>query len=143
MRAFLFMSPAAVSGPADAVRLDRWLWATRAFKTRALAQDAVRRGQVVVNGQTAKPSRGIRVGDIVAFSKAGVRDEVEVLVLLNDRVGAPVATQAMRRTENGDRLHAEDTERRRIERLQNQSVAPTHRPNKQGRRAIRRFKESS
>ncbi|WP_348674754.1 S4 domain-containing protein [uncultured Abyssibacter sp.] len=128
---------------AESVRLDRWLWAVRVFKTRALAQDAIRRGQVLVNGQAAKPSRNIRIGDTVHFSRLGVRDEVEVLQALSDRVGAPVAARALRRTDEGERIHGEDIERRRVERLQNRPVAPSHRPNKQDRRAIRRFKESS
>ena len=67
MRAFLFMSRRKLEAAADAAtaRLDVWLWAVRLFKTRAMAQDAIRRGHVQVNGQDAKPSRGLRVGDTV------------------------------------------------------------------------------
>ncbi|MEC9406788.1 MAG: S4 domain-containing protein [Pseudomonadota bacterium] len=126
---------------AESARLDVWLWSVRLFKTRALAQEAIRRGHVQVNGGNAKPSRALRVGDLVWLSRQGVRDEVEVRELLSKRVSAERAAEALRRTEAGEQMQASDLEQRRIERLQNQTVAPPQRPNRQNRRAIRQFKE--
>ena len=143
MRAFLFMSRRKLEAAADAAtaRRDVWLWAVRLFKTRAMAQDAIRRGHVQVNGQDAKPSRGLRVGDTVFVERQSVRDEVEVCELLSKRVSATRAAEALQRTASGEQMHAADVERRRVERLQNRPVAPPQRPNRQNRRAIRQFKE--
>lgn len=67
--------------PADRVRLDKWLWAARLFKTRGLAAEDADLGRVSVNGQAAKPSRELRPGDKVAWRQAGVTREVVVLGL--------------------------------------------------------------
>lgn len=124
----------------DGARLDLWLWSVRLFKTRALAQDATRRGDVRVNGTPAKASRTVRAGDVVFLRKDGVRDELEVLAPLSRRVSATDAAQATRRTEQGESMHAADVERRRTERLVNRPVAPTHKPGKSDRAALRRIK---
>jgi ribosome-associated heat shock protein Hsp15 len=72
-------------------RLDKWLWAARFFKTRALAADEIRHGRVSVNGQVAKASRELRVGDRVALRQAGLERTVDVLGLSQVRGPAPVA----------------------------------------------------
>lgn len=125
---------------AGGTRLDRWLWSVRLFKTRELAAEAARRGDVRVNGTPAKPSRTVRIGDIVALRKAGVRDEVEVRDPITRRVSASEAEQAMRRTEAGKAMLAADIETRRTQRLINQPVAPAHKPGKSDRAALRRLK---
>lgn len=76
----------------DRVRLDKWLWVARFFKTRALAAETVDRGRVEVNGQVAKPSRELRPGDkLLLRSDGGVRRELTVLALSLQRGPAPVA----------------------------------------------------
>jgi ribosome-associated heat shock protein Hsp15 len=73
------------------VRLDKWLWAVRVFKTRSLASDACRRGHVTISGLPAKPSREVRVNDIVVVCKDDLTRQFKVLQLLDHRVGAPKA----------------------------------------------------
>ena len=72
-------------------RLDKWLWAARFFKTRALAADEIGHGRVSVNGQVAKASRELKVGDRVAMRQAGLERAVDVLGLSQVRGPAPVA----------------------------------------------------
>jgi ribosome-associated heat shock protein Hsp15 len=76
------------------VRLDKWLWAARLFKTRALAADEIGRGRVSVNGQVAKASREPKVGDLVHLRQGTVQRTVQVLGLSNAR-GPATAAQAM------------------------------------------------
>ena len=75
----------------DKVRVDKWLWAIRIFKSRTLASDVCKRNQVKVNGTIAKPSTTIEVGDTVEAKKEGFHMTYKVLKLLQKRVGAPVA----------------------------------------------------
>ena len=122
------------------VRLDLWLWAVRLYKTRPLARTAIERRDVTVNGQAAKPSRALKRGDIVAWERDDVRDEVRVEGVIDKRVGAPVAQTLYTRTEHGEATRAKDLERRRLIRLQNQTVAPESRPGKHAREVLRRAK---
>ena len=73
------------------VRLDKWLWAARLFKTRALAAEAVTRGRVEVNGQPAKASRELRPGDRLRLRQGPDARELEILALSDVRGPAPVA----------------------------------------------------
>lgn len=76
------------------VRLDKWLWAARFFKTRAVAVDAIAKNRVEVNGQPAKPSKDLRVGDTLTLREPGMPGrEVRVLGLSEIRGPAPVAQQ--------------------------------------------------
>ena len=70
------------------VRLDRWLWSTRHFKTRTIATDACKRNQVKVNETAAKPSRLIQTGDLLEIQKGALLKTVKVLELLEKRVSA-------------------------------------------------------
>ncbi|MGM9488364.1 RNA-binding S4 domain-containing protein [Ideonella sp. YS5] len=77
---------------AEPVRLDKWLWAARFFKTRALAVEAIGKNRVEVNGQPVKPSRDLRVGDELTLREPGMPPRtVEVLGLSEIRGPAPVA----------------------------------------------------
>lgn len=124
----------------DSVRLDKWLWAVRLFKTRKLAQDAIGRGDVMVDGSPAKASRSLRVGQTVRLSKQGVRDEVQVTGLAEQRVGATQAAGLYARTDAGEAMQAQDREKRRVERLMNQPFGPPGRPGKHARDVLRRAK---
>jgi len=73
------------------IRLDKWLWAARFYKTRQLAAEAVKGGHVEVNDARAKPARGVRVGDRIKVRKAPFDYELEVLDLRVTRVSAPEA----------------------------------------------------
>ena len=87
-----------MKAPAEApgMRLDKWLWAARFYKTRALAVEAIDKGRVQVNGQAAKRSRTLRVSDTVALrqgERGEIASEVQVLGLSEHRGPAPVAQQ--------------------------------------------------
>ncbi len=73
------------------MRLDKWLWAARLFKTRALAVQAIDAGQVRVNGARAKPSRSVHIGDTIAVTRASARIELAVKGLTKNRGSATVA----------------------------------------------------
>jgi len=78
---------------ADSVRIDKWLWAARVFKTRGLASDACRHGHVQISGQPVKPSRLVRVQDVIVVKKDQMTRTFKVLQLLERRVGAPAAKE--------------------------------------------------
>jgi ribosome-associated heat shock protein Hsp15 len=75
----------------DKVRVDKWLWAVRIFKSRTLATDTCKSKNVIVGEKTAKPSLSVEVGDIVQVRKEGFNMTFKVLKLLEKRVGAPIA----------------------------------------------------
>jgi ribosome-associated heat shock protein Hsp15 len=75
----------------ESTRVDKWVWAIRLYKTRSDATDACRGGHLEVNGATAKPATTVAVGDRVTARVHGVRREVEVVRVIDKRVGAPVA----------------------------------------------------
>ena len=79
----------------DAVRVDRWLWSVRVFKTRTLATDACRAGHVAVNRAVTKPSTPVRVGDEVTVRHGGRDRVLEVVRLIENRVGAPIAAECL------------------------------------------------
>jgi ribosome-associated heat shock protein Hsp15 len=76
-------------------RVDRWLWAVRVFKTRTESTDACRGGHVRINGTPAKAAGVVRVGDRVAVRAHGRDRDLEVVRVLDKRVGAPLAAEAM------------------------------------------------
>ncbi len=75
----------------DTVRLDRWLWATRFYKTRSLAVGAIKRGRITLNTRRAKPSRQVMVGDLLTIRKAQLVYEVSVVALSEKRLSARLA----------------------------------------------------
>jgi ribosome-associated heat shock protein Hsp15 len=121
----------------DPLRIDKWLWAARFFKTRSLAARAVDAGRVKVNGEGAKPSRGIKAGDELAIRAGEYEWTVEVLALSRQR--GPAVRAAL--------LYAErEDSRARREALQAQRKTQPHpaagvkgRPTKKDRRLIHRF----
>ncbi len=78
------------------VRIDKWLWATRVFKTRSLATDQCKLGRVTMNGQNVKPSHLVKAGDIIDVRKPPVTFRFEVLATLNNRVGAKLVPNYLR-----------------------------------------------
>lgn len=77
----------------EEVRIDKYLWSIRAFKTRSEATDACKGGRIKVNGQDVKPSRNIRVGDIITVRKGAVAYTYKVLELVEKRQGAKLVSQ--------------------------------------------------
>jgi ribosome-associated heat shock protein Hsp15 len=121
------------------VRMDKWLWAARFFKTRALAARACDLGRILSNGQAAKPAREVRVGNMLRVTNEGGDFEVEVLLLSEVRGPAAVAQTFYRETEASRELRqkvaAECKAMKRFEEL------PAGRPSKRDRRRIIQFRD--
>ncbi|MBK5196003.1 MAG: RNA-binding S4 domain-containing protein [Proteiniphilum sp.] len=79
----------------DEVRIDKWLWAVRIFKTRTVASDACKKGRVMIGNLSVKPSRSIRAGEIVQVRKPPVTFSFKVLALSDKRMGAKLVPQFM------------------------------------------------
>lgn len=117
------------------VRLDLWLWAARFYKTRALAKQAIETGKVEIGGQRAKPSRGVRVGDVLQVARMEERFEVEVLALSNVRGPASVAQTLYRESETSRLVREQARAQRAAERAGYHP--PETKPDKRARRLIR------
>ena len=81
--------------PLDSVRLDKWLWAARVFKTRSLAAQACDGGKVDVNAAAAKPAKTLRPGDVVRVTLPQSRHRVLKVLVLDDRRGSPVVARGL------------------------------------------------
>ena len=117
------------------VRLDKWLWAARFYKTRALAAEEIGRGRVSVNGQPAKASRELRPGDRIVLRQGPVERTVDLLALSNVRGPAPVAQTLYAETPESIAARQKAVEARR------QGVEPADtleqgRPTKRNRRQL-------
>ncbi len=75
----------------DKVRVDKWLWSVRIFKSRTIAADACKGGKVRINGETVKPSYFLRQSEVVTVRKSGFDFQFKVVTLIQKRVGAPIA----------------------------------------------------
>ncbi len=75
----------------EKIRIDKWLWAVRIFKSRTQATDTVKRGKASINGKVAKPSSIVSAGDTVGVTKNGFNLSFKVLAVIKKRVGAPIA----------------------------------------------------
>ncbi|MDG4596930.1 MAG: S4 domain-containing protein [Candidatus Contendobacter sp.] len=128
---------AVASGAVDRVRLDKWLWAARFFKTRALATAAVTGGKVHTGGQRCKPSHSVRLGESLQIQR-GLDEYVITVRALNDQRGpASVAALLYEETSESRQRREALHERRRLER--SPVPQPAGRPTKQDRRRIVRF----
>ena len=79
----------------DTVRIDKWLWAVRIFKTRSLAAEECKKGRVMINNVTVKPSREVKVGEIIFVRKAPITFQYKVLQLADKRMGAKLVPEFM------------------------------------------------
>lgn len=79
----------------EQVRVDKWLWAVRVFKTRSIATDAVKKGRVSIDDLPVKPSRVVKVGDVVAVRKSPITYKYKVLQLSGKRMGAKLVSDFM------------------------------------------------
>jgi ribosome-associated heat shock protein Hsp15 len=121
----------------DKIRIDKWLWAARFFKTRSLAKVAIEGGKVKVDGQRAKPSREIAVGATLDIRQGWDDKVVLVTALSEQRRGAPDAAKLYQETpESVQKREAEALKRKEL----NDSLThPGQRPTKRQRRQIHRF----
>jgi ribosome-associated heat shock protein Hsp15 len=123
------------------VRMDKWLWAARFFKTRALAARACELGRIQANKQPAKSSREVRVGDLLEIRTDGADFQVEVLMLSAIRGPASVAQTLYRETDASRELRLKLAEERKA--MRSFSPAPEGRPSKRDRRKIIQFRGES
>ncbi len=126
----------------ESIRLDKWLWTARFFKTRSLATEAVSGGKVHVNKQRVKPSKDIKIGTVLTIHKEGFEWIVAVTGIAKQRVSAKEA--ALLYKESGESLEKRkiQIEVRREERRFLGFQKPEHKPNKKNRQLIHRFKRA-
>jgi ribosome-associated heat shock protein Hsp15 len=120
------------------VRIDKWLWAARFFKTRALASKACDLGRTHSNGIQAKPAREVRVGDMLQVKNEGGEFQIEVLLLSEVRGPAAIAQTLYRETEASIAARAKAAEERKA--MQEFAPLPERRPSKRDRRRIIQFR---
>ena len=120
------------------VRIDKWLWAARFFKTRAMAARACELGRIQSNHQPAKPAREVKPGDLLQIRTEGGDFQVEVLLLREVRGPASVAQTLYRETEASRELRQKVREERKA--MMDYSPAPQGRPSKRDRRRIIQFR---
>ena len=119
----------------DRLRIDKWLWAARFYKTRSLASEEIEKGRVEVNGQEVKPAREVKVGDTVAMRREGISRTVVVKGVSATRGPAPVAQQLYEETAESLRERERAAEQRRLS--PEPSLSIEHgRPTKRGRREL-------
>ncbi len=140
------MTRIATRGRADAhdttgtVRLDKWLWASRFYRTRSAAADAIEVGQVRVNEQRVKPAKTVRADDLVVLRIGGIEREVRVRIAADVRGAAPLAQTYYAETEVSLAARTAAEARRRLER--EPGVTRKGRPTKRDRRELASFVES-
>ena len=120
------------------VRIDKWLWAARFYKTRALASKACELGRVLSKGQPIKAAREVKVGDTLRVTTEGGEFDIEVLALSDVRGPAPVAQALYRESEESKAARAKAAEERKANR--DFAPAPVGRPSKRDRRRIIQFR---
>lgn len=119
----------------DSLRIDKWLWAARFYKTRSLACDEVTKHRVQINGQDVKPAREVKVGDTLTVRQGNITKTVQVKGISAARGPAPVAQQLYEETAESMALRAKLAEQNRM------AAEPAHsiehgRPTKRDRRQI-------
>jgi ribosome-associated heat shock protein Hsp15 len=121
----------------ETVRLDKWLWAARFFKTRSMAHEAIEGGKVYVDNVRAKPSRSVSVGDEIIITTQRGRFQIVVEQVSSQRGSGAIASKMYRETDESKKQREEVAEMHRLAR----NAAPDERPNSQDRRLLRRIKE--
>ena len=122
------------------VRLDKWLWAARFFKTRAKAKEAIDGGKIHVAGVKAKPSKEVNIGEIIKVRQGWDEKFVEVKALSEQRRGAPEAALLYEETPASIEKRLQEAEQRKAA---GGHLVTTGRPSKKDRRQIHRFREQN
>lgn len=120
------------------VRMDKWLWAARFFKTRSLAAKACELGKIESNGQLAKPAREVKIGDRIAVKIEGGAFQLDVLGLSEMRGPAPVARLLYRETEESRELRLKMAEERKL--MPHFEALREGKPSKRDRRKLDRLR---
>lgn len=124
--------------PKNEVRIDKWLWAVRLFKTRSIAIEACKKGRVSIKGVTIKPSRSIKVGDVIEVRRPPVTYSFEVLNLSENRMGAKLVPEFMKDVTSASQL--EILEMSKMSGFVDRARG-TGRPTKKDRRELDQFTE--
>jgi len=124
----------------NSIRLDKWLWAARFYKTRALARQMVQSGKVHYDGQRSKLSKIVQVGAVITLRQGFDTKEVEVLALSEQRRGASEAQLLYQETAESVEKREQNAEARKLNALYNPH--PEGRPDKKQRRQLIRMKDS-
>jgi len=122
----------------DTVRIDKWLWAARFYKTRSLAAQAVNGGHVQLNGARTKPARALQAGDRLHITKAGYEYDITVRLLSQRRGPAREAQTLYEESEESIRARETLREQRRL--MAVSAPRPGRRPDKKARRQLRGLK---
>jgi ribosome-associated heat shock protein Hsp15 len=125
------------------VRIDKWLWAARFFKTRGLASDAVNGGKVHVNGQRCKPGKEVKVGDLISVTKDQYTWELTVTDLNNQRRPAKEAVALYSEDQASIEKRLKQIELHKQQQALLHPSERDHKPNKKQRRQIHRFKQDA
>ncbi|MCP4596444.1 ribosome-associated heat shock protein Hsp15 [Neptuniibacter sp.] len=124
--------------PEDKVRLDKWLWAARFYKTRAIAKQMIDGGKVHYNGHRTKCSRHVEIGAVLEVRQGFDEKEIVIVEISDQRRGAPEAQKLYRETEASIKKREDHAAQRKA---MGSSLNPRNRPNKKERRQIRSFKD--
>ena len=127
---------------AERVRIDKWLWAVRLYKTRAAANDACSSGRVRINGVPAKPAHRVKVGDTVVSRRKGFSSTYQVVRVIEKRVGAPVAVECYVDETPEEAKPKPRSIDERIDAAWAERSAGTGRPTKRDRRQMEKFLQS-
>ena len=125
----------------EAVRLDKWLWAARFYKTRTLAKEMIDGGKVHYNGQRSKPNKIVEVGATLKIRQGSDEKEIVVLALATQRRGAPEAQLLYRETEQSLANREKLAMARKMNALS--MPHPDRRPDKKERRDLLKFKHQN
>ena len=128
------------------VRIDKWMWATRIFKTRTIAAEACKKGRIMIGGVTIKPSRMIKVGDVIQVRKPPITFSFKVIGLIENRVGAKLVPNYLENVTTPDQyeilenpdFQSGNTDVEFIERMEAKGLG---RPTKKDRRELEQFTE--
>lgn len=124
----------------DKIRIDKWLWAARFYKTRSLATDEIGKGRVAINDQTVKASREVKVGDTVKARQGDITRTVKVLGISDQRGPAPTAQALYEETDDSLQLREKTSVERRLSREPALSIEQG-RPTKRNRRDLEKAKQ--
>lgn len=120
----------------DEARIDKWMWATRIFKTRTIAAEACKKGRVTINGAQAKASRTVKPGDVIQVRKPPITYSFKVIQAIEKRIGAKFVPEVMENVTTPDQYELLDMSR--ISGFINRAKG-TGRPTKKDRRSLEEF----
>jgi len=130
-----------IPGPSKGIRIDRWLWAARFYKTRSAAKSAVEGGKIHVDGARTKPAKDVRIGQSIVLRRAQTETTVIVDALSEQRGPAPIAQTLYHETLESIESRQLLSSRRKMERAGLQ--VPSNRPNKKERRDLLKLKNTN